>query len=185
MLFILVYIVLFLLACGEVATDPPDRDRSSSSVPLGNSSSNIAQSSSSSSSFDMEIDWQIVEGEFMISKSLITQGQYKAVMRVNPAKGLKNDALPIEGVSWYNAMEFCEKLSDIKGYEISLPTIEEWEQAANPLNSVIEKNPDYWEWTYEQYRKGLGNNYINEYQTDPIWDDIQGGYISFRIVRGI
>ena len=73
---------------------------------------------------------------FEISATPITQAQYEAVMGVNPShfkeKGQKGTAeLPVENVSWNDAMVFCEQLSKlIKGKSrYTLPTEAQWEYA--------------------------------------------------------
>ena len=66
----------------------------------------------------------------------ITQAQYKAIMKVNPSSFIGAD-LPVDTVSWNDAMEFCKKLTEIekaagrlpKGYEYTLPTEAQWEYA--------------------------------------------------------
>ena len=47
---------------------------------------------------------------FSISTYLVTQEQYEAVMGYNPSK-FKGYNLPVEMVSWYDAVEFCNELS--------------------------------------------------------------------------
>ena len=57
-----------------------------------------------------------------------TQEQYEAVVGGNPNK-LKGAILPVDGVSWDAAAEFCRKLSDKIGQTVRLPTEAEWEYA--------------------------------------------------------
>ncbi|MDY2615101.1 MAG: formylglycine-generating enzyme family protein [Treponema succinifaciens] len=82
-----------------------------------------------------------------MSKTEITQAVYKAVMGKNPSY-FKGDSLPVENVSWYDAVEFCNRLSKKAGLEPAysingmnvewnrtasgyrLPTVEEWQYAA-------------------------------------------------------
>ena len=63
----------------------------------------------------------------------MTQAQWIAVMGNNPSI-FKGDDLPVEQVSWNNAMEFCEKLNDSgkapRGWKFTLPTETQWEYAA-------------------------------------------------------
>ena len=66
---------------------------------------------------------------FYIGKYEVTQGQWKAVMGTNPSNW-KGDDLPVESVSWNDAVSFCEKLSQMTGKTYRLPTEAEWEYAA-------------------------------------------------------
>ena len=66
---------------------------------------------------------------FYIGKYEVTQAQWKAVMGTNPSNW-KGDDLPVEQVSWNEAVQFCEKLSQMTGKTYRLPTEAEWEYAA-------------------------------------------------------
>ena len=70
----------------------------------------------------------------------VTQAQYEKVIGKNPSHfqgaivGNENAALPVENVSWYEAVEFCKKLSDLPeekkaGRVYRLPTEAQWEYA--------------------------------------------------------
>jgi formylglycine-generating enzyme required for sulfatase activity len=68
---------------------------------------------------------------FWFGKYEVTQGQWEAVMRNNPSH-FKGEDLPVERVSWEDAMEFCRKLNQLdgnrpRGYVYSLPTEAQWE----------------------------------------------------------
>ena len=58
----------------------------------------------------------------------VTQEQYEQVVGKNPStfKGAQN---PVETVSWEDAVEFCQKLSQKTGKTVSLPTEAQWEYA--------------------------------------------------------
>ena len=75
--------------------------------------------------------------DFYIGRTEVTQAQWKAVMDNNPSK-FKGDDLPVEKVSWNDAMEFCGKLNDSGkapgGWKFTLPTETQWEYAANGGN---------------------------------------------------
>ncbi len=58
----------------------------------------------------------------------VTQEQYAAVMGRNPSR-FKGAERPVEGVSWNDAVGFCEVLSKKTGHEVRLPTEAEWEYA--------------------------------------------------------
>ena len=65
---------------------------------------------------------------FSIGKFVVTQEQYQQIMGNNPShfSGAKR---PVEQVSWNNAVEFCQKLSQKTGREYRLPSEAEWEYA--------------------------------------------------------
>ncbi|WP_333417032.1 formylglycine-generating enzyme family protein [Microcoleus sp. MOSTC5] len=65
---------------------------------------------------------------FFMGKYEVTQEQWEAVMGNNPSyfKGAK---LPVEQVSWNDAVQFCQKLSQKTGKNYRLPSEAEWEYA--------------------------------------------------------
>ena len=58
----------------------------------------------------------------------VTQVQWTAVMENNPSY-IKGDDLPVHRVTWFDALEFCEKLGEKEGRKYRLPTEAEWEYA--------------------------------------------------------
>ena len=86
---------------------------------------------------DDEIQHQVTLTQgYWLGKYEVTQAQYEAIMGKNPSKFQGTD-LPVEQVSWDDAMEFCAKLTEIEqeagilpeGYEYTLPTEAQWEYA--------------------------------------------------------
>ena len=73
---------------------------------------------------------------FEMSKTEITQELYKSVMGENPS-GFKGANNPVECVSWYDAIWFCNNLSIAKGYE--------------PVYSV-DGNTDIIKWNYTPHQ---------------------------------
>jgi formylglycine-generating enzyme required for sulfatase activity len=74
---------------------------------------------------------------FWMSKFEITQFTFFKVMKKNPASNRKQSNLPVENVSFNNALDFCKKLTDIarekkaidSDYLFSLPFETDWEYA--------------------------------------------------------
>jgi formylglycine-generating enzyme required for sulfatase activity len=100
-----------------------------------------------------QLGHKVTVSDFYIGKYEVTQKLYESVMGKNPAefKSSGEDA-PVERVSWYDAVEFCNKLSDIESLErcysgsgrkthcdfmangYRLPTEAEWEYAGRGGN---------------------------------------------------
>ena len=71
--------------------------------------------------------------DFYIGQTEVTQAQWNTLMENNPSV-FKGDDLPVENVSWDDAIEFCGKLYEKgiapEGYIFVLPTEAQWEYAA-------------------------------------------------------
>ena len=71
---------------------------------------------------------RVIVPTFYAGKYLITQAQWEAVMGNNPSY-FKGEKLPVEKVSWNQAVEFCNKLSKKTGKKYRLLSEAEWEYA--------------------------------------------------------
>ncbi|MEO0949584.1 MAG: formylglycine-generating enzyme family protein, partial [Cyanobacteria bacterium J06641_5] len=74
---------------------------------------------------------------FFLSQYPITQAQWRAIAALpqkereldpDPSE-FKGGDRPVEQVSWYDAVEFCQRLSEFTGRSYRLPTEAEWEYA--------------------------------------------------------
>jgi formylglycine-generating enzyme required for sulfatase activity len=79
----------------------------------------------------------VTVAEFWMGQTQVTQAQWKVVaglpkvnveLDVDPS-GFKGANLPVEKVSWDEAIEFCARLSVATGREYRLPSEAEWEYA--------------------------------------------------------
>ncbi|NER32922.1 MAG: SUMF1/EgtB/PvdO family nonheme iron enzyme [Oscillatoria sp. SIO1A7] len=92
---------------------------------------------------------------FFMGKFMVTQAQWRAVaalpevnfaLNPNPSNN-QGDFLPVEGVTWDEAMEFCARLYQKTGRNYRLPTEAEWEYACRagtttPFHFGETINPD-------------------------------------------
>ena len=73
---------------------------------------------------------QVTVPAFFAGKYPITQEQWQALMgKGNNPSSFKGEKLPVENVSWYQAVEFCNKLSEKSGKKYRLLSEAEWEYA--------------------------------------------------------
>ncbi|MFA5618283.1 MAG: SUMF1/EgtB/PvdO family nonheme iron enzyme, partial [Syntrophorhabdaceae bacterium] len=131
---------------------------------------------------------QVTLDNYYISKYEITQELYEAIIGDNPSYDNDNSNYPVEQVSWFSSIEFCNALSDNKGfdrvYTISgvmatadyskngyrLPTEAEWEYAARGMGRDDRK----WSGTNDLEDLDLYANY-------DYWSD-NGNYFKYQTV---
>ena len=74
---------------------------------------------------------RVTLSDFYMGKYEVTQAQWKSVMgEDNNPSNFKGDNLPVDSVSWDEALEFIEKLNEMTGGNYRLPTEAEHEYAA-------------------------------------------------------
>ena len=74
---------------------------------------------------------------FLIGKTEVTQGQWRAVMGSNPSSFSQcGDDCPVENVRWDDAQDFAGRLSQKTGKTYRLPSEAEWEYAARAGTST-------------------------------------------------
>jgi formylglycine-generating enzyme required for sulfatase activity len=87
--------------------------------------------------FDKEVQHEVeLSAGFFMAQTECTQGQWEAVMGSNPSK-CKGSNLPVEQVSWEDAVAYCVKLTQKQrsegvlpeGWKYALPTEAQWEYA--------------------------------------------------------
>ena len=87
---------------------------------------------------------------FFMSQTPITQAQWRAIaslpeegktLKLDPSR-LKGDDLPVERVSWQDAIEFCARLSRATGRNYRLPSEAEWEYACRGIPNPVVKKPN-------------------------------------------
>lgn len=69
-----------------------------------------------------------ISSGFYLGKYPVTQAQWQAVMGKNPSH-FKGELLPVETVSWDDAVSFCKTLCRKTKLDYRLPTEAEWEYA--------------------------------------------------------
>jgi formylglycine-generating enzyme required for sulfatase activity len=117
---------------------------------------------------------------FYIGKFTVTQAQWKAVAAspqvsyaLNPDPSyFKGDNLPVEQISWDEAVEFCERLSQKIGSTYRLPNEAEWEYACRAgtttpfhFGEKITPNVANYDGNYTYYSGATG---IHRKKTTPV-----------------
>lgn len=134
-----------------------------------------------------EVLHKVVINPFYIDPYEVTQKDYQNIMGKNPSH-FKGENLPVENVTWYDAIEYCNALSKAKGltpaYTIEGNTVKwnrnangyrllteaEWEYAAraatrtvfNSLNHITSDNANF-EGSYPYL---IEENYVNPHNPD-------------------
>jgi formylglycine-generating enzyme required for sulfatase activity len=108
---------------------------------------------------------------FKIGKYPITQKQYQSVMGNNPSN-FKGDNLPVEKVSWDDAIAFCKKISKTTGQKLSLPSEAQWEYACR-AGSIGEY---YFGGDVNQLEKYAWYNGNSERKTHPVGEKLANSW---------
>ena len=138
---------------------------------------------------------------FFIGKFAITQAQWKAVAKL-PKIGFdlkpepsywKGNNRPVENVCWYDAVEFCARLSKNTGHNYRLPSEAEWEYACRAgtttpfyFGQTITTDQVNYEGQYQKHTTDVGSfppnafglydmhGNVNEWCADPWHDNYHG-----------
>ena len=121
---------------------------------------------------DDEVEHRVIIGKpIYLGQHLVSQEQFEQMAGFNPCY-FKSSKLPVEMVSWYDSVSFCEQLSEKFGRRFRLPTEAEWEYACRAGTTTAfstgatittqQANFDGW-FTYGQIPQGLSRR-----ETTPI-----------------
>lgn len=119
-----------------------------------------------------EIQHQATVSDFYISAYEITQAEYLSVMGNNPS-AFRGDSLPVENITWIQAIEFANKKSSDEGlvpvYQISDGSIT-WDRDANGYRLPTEA-----EWEYA-CRAGTSTPFNTQKSLDATQANFYGHY---------
>lgn len=92
-----------------------------------------------------EIQHSVTVSSFYMAKTEVSQREYQTIMGNNPSE-TKGDDLPVTNITWYDAIEYCNKLSEAEGltpcYTVSDTTVT-WNKAANGYRLPTEAEWEY------------------------------------------
>ncbi|NMM93194.1 flavodoxin [Bifidobacterium oedipodis] len=146
-----------------------------------------------------ETQHEVTLSDFRISPTEVTQAEYERIMGSNPSH-FHGDDLPVEQVTWFDAIEYCNRLSAAEGFDpvytvdgdnvawdrsangYRLPTEAEWEYAARAGTDTIFTTGDQitaadanFEGTYPYL---IEENYVNHINPDVVQSENRGETIA-------
>ena len=113
---------------------------------------------------------KVTLSSFYIGKFELTQNQWSAIMATNTSE-FRGPDLPVENISWSDALRFTSALSNLTNLQVSLPTEAQWEYAAKggkySLNYEYAGSNDYKEVAHSID--------ISTSETSPMYKTVKGG----------
>ena len=92
-----------------------------------------------------ETQHTVTVSDFYIGKYEVTQKEYQEIMGENPSN-FKEDNLPVESITWYDAIRYCNRLSEKEGltpvYTIDGENVS-WDKSANGYRLPTEAEWEY------------------------------------------
>ncbi len=92
-----------------------------------------------------EVSHEVTISPFYADPYEVTQQDYEALMGENPSHFV-GDTLPVEGVTWYDAVEYCNALSESRGltpvYAIDSTAVT-WDRSADGYRLLTEAEWEY------------------------------------------
>ncbi|OGU57304.1 MAG: hypothetical protein A2X64_06220 [Ignavibacteria bacterium GWF2_33_9] len=82
----------------------------------------------------------------LVGETEISQAQYKKVMNLSNPSSIKDDGNPVEQLTWYSAVDFCNRLSKMEGYTECYTingTDVTWNKSANGYRLLTEAEWEY------------------------------------------
>ena len=118
-----------------------------------------------------------ISQNFYMGSTEVTQAQWQKVMGNNPSK-FQGHELPVEQISWEEAVEFCKRLSEMPeekkaGRKYRLPTEAEWEYACRAGTT-----------TPYHFGSELNGRQANCNGTDPYGTETEGPYLKKITIVG-
>ena len=88
---------------------------------------------------------EVTVSDFYADPCEVTQADYERIMGVNPSH-FSGDDLPVDNVTWYDAIEYCNRLSESRGltpaYTVYGKNVS-WNRAANGYRLLTEAEWEY------------------------------------------
>jgi len=99
--------------------------------------------------YDDEVQHRVTVSSFFMGKYQVTQAEYEAVMGTNPSH-FKGSNLPVENVSWYDAIEYCNRLSQKE----NLTPAYIIDKSRNDINNTSKRDTVRWLITWNKNTNG-------------------------------
>ncbi len=128
---------------------------------------------------------------FFMSKYPITQLQWKTIalkddlkvkidLNSTPSHFKNNDNLPVENIKWYEAQEFCDRLSKLNSHKYRLPYEAEWEYVCRgsdnqQLNNNERSKPPF------SFGETISTDLVN-YQGITVYKDEKQGHFRNKTI---
>ena len=111
---ILIIFICLIFSCTTTQDNPITTSQQNTMIRLNGGTFTMGSPANEAERYNDEIQRQISLRSFQMSRYPVTQREYQEIMGTNPSH-FKGDNLPVEQVTWFDAIEYCIRRSQREG----------------------------------------------------------------------
>jgi len=144
---ILIIVLCFMASCTTVKENSVTTAQENTMIRINGGTFTMGSPANEAGRDSDEIQRQVTVSSFQMSRYPVTQREYQEIMGTNPSH-FKGDNLPVERISWWDAVEYCNRRSHREGLTLAYLIDRERNTITWNRNATGYRLPTEAEWEY-------------------------------------